>query len=219
MPKKMQVLYLIRHAETGFNRVGRVQGHTESTLSALGKRQAKRVGERLDYVEFVAAYSSPSRRAVQTTRLAFGDRVELQTREGLREINLGRWEGKKATELRRRYPREVKLWFHKPSAVRIPEAETVAQFRRRVVRAMNGIREAEPEGEIAVITHGGVICAYLTAVLGMKLDDLWRFKIRNASVTRVLFPQDRARIDLLGDIHHLEGEVRDVPGRPFRLFP
>jgi hypothetical protein len=53
----------------------------------------------------------------------------------------------------------------------------------------------------------------------MKLDDLWRFKIRNASVTRVLFPQDRARVDLLGDIHHLNGVFRDVPDRPFRLFP
>jgi 2,3-bisphosphoglycerate-dependent phosphoglycerate mutase len=88
-----------------------------------------------------------------------------------------------------------------------------------VVGEMQRIRKAHASGEIAVVTHGGVICAYLTAVLGMKLDDLWRFKIRNASVTRVLFPQGRARVDLLGDIHHLRGVVREVPDRPFRLFP
>jgi broad specificity phosphatase PhoE len=69
------------------------------------------------------------------------------------------------------------------------------------------------------VTHAGVICAYLTSVLGMSLDDLWSFKIRNASVTRVLFPQGKARIDLLGDIHHLAGVVREAPDRPFRLFP
>lgn len=215
----MQVLYLIRHAETGFNRLGRVQGHTESTLSRLGVEQAKRIASRLDYVEFVAVYASPAKRTMQTARLAFDPALEIQMREGLREINLGKWEGEKATTLRRRYPREVELWFHKPSAVRIPGAETVAQFRRRVARAMDAIRAEHASGEIAIVTHGGVICAYLTAALGMKLDDLWSFKIRNGSVTRVLFPQGRARIDLLGDIHHLNGVFRESPKRSFRLFP
>jgi broad specificity phosphatase PhoE len=215
----MQVLYLIRHAETGFNRHGRVQGHTESTLSRLGVRQARRIHSRLDHVDFVAAYSSSAKRALQTARVVFDGGVEIQPREGLREINLGSWEGMKASVLRRRYPREVHRWFHRPSAVRIPGAETVGQFRRRVVREMDAIRRHHQAGEIAVVTHGGVICVYLTALLGMKLDDLWRFKIRNASVTRVLFPQGRARIDLLGDIHHLDGAFRESPQRSFRLFP
>jgi probable phosphoglycerate mutase len=215
----MQVLYLIRHAETGFNRVGRIQGHTDSTLSRLGHEQARRIGERLGYVNFVAAYASPAKRTMQTARIALGDRLELNAREGLREINLGVWEGLKAETLRERDPRQVRLWFHRPSAVRIEGAETVGQFRRRVVRAMTGIRNVHDTGEVAVVTHGGVICAYLTSLLGMKLDDLWQFKIRNGSVTRVLFPQGRARVDLLGDIHHLDGAFREIPNRPFRLFP
>ena len=218
MPVTMQVLYLIRHAETGFNRDGRVQGHTESNLSRLGMEQARRIRGRLDYVEFVAAYSSPSRRTMHTARLAFPG-VEVEPREGLREIRLGEWEGEKAQVLRERYPREVEKWFHAPTAVRIPGGETVGQFRRRVVRAMDRIRREHPSGEIAIVTHAGVICAYLTSLLGMSLDDLWSFKIRNASVTRVLFPQNKARVDLLGDIHHLEGVFREVPNRPFRLFP
>ncbi|HEX5131715.1 MAG TPA: histidine phosphatase family protein [Candidatus Krumholzibacteria bacterium] len=215
----MQVIYLIRHAETAFNRVGRIQGHSESSLSRLGTQQARRVGARLDYVDFSAIYASPAKRALQTARLAFGRGVQVDAREGLREINLGAWEGLKASTLRERYPRQVHLWFHRPSAVRIEGAETVGQFRRRVVGEMNRIRREHTSGELAVITHGGVICVYLTSLLGMKLDDLWQFKIRNASVTRVLFPQGRARVDLLGDIHHLDGAFREMPDRPFRLFP
>lgn len=218
MPTTMQVLYLIRHAETGYNRDGRVQGHTESNLSRLGVEQARRIGRRLDYVKFVAAYASPSKRTLHTARLALKE-VTVEPREGLREIRLGEWEGQKADALRKRHPLEVERWFHSPSAVRIPGAETVGQFRRRVVGEMNRIRKSHPSGEVAVVTHAGVICAYLTSLLGMSLDDLWSFKIRNASVTRVLFPQGKARIDLLGDIHHLEGVFREAPGRPFRLFP
>ena len=218
MPSAFPVLYLIRHAETGFNRDGRVQGHSESNLSRLGIEQARRIARRLGYVEFVAAYASPSKRTLHTARLALKG-MEIQPREGLREIRLGVWEGKKADDLRQRYPREVERWFHSPMAVRIPGAETVGQFRRRVVREMDRIRKENPTGEVAIVTHAGVICAYLTSVLGMSLDDLWSFKIRNASVTRVLFPQGKARIDLLGDIHHLEGVFRESPNRPFRLFP
>jgi len=218
MPSAFQVLYLIRHAETGYNRDGRVQGHTESNLSRLGVEQARRIARRLDYVQFEAAYSSPSKRTMHTARLAL-PKADIQPREALREIRLGEWEGKKAEWLRKQYPREVERWFHSPMAVRIPGGETVGQFRRRVVREMNRIRKENPEGETAVVTHAGVICAYLTSVLGMSLDDLWSFKIRNASVTRVLFPQGKARIDLLGDIHHLEGVFREAPNRPFRLFP
>ncbi|HEX6790000.1 MAG TPA: histidine phosphatase family protein [Candidatus Krumholzibacteria bacterium] len=218
MPHSMQILYLIRHAETAFNRDGRVQGHSESNLSKLGIEQARRVHHRLDYVHFVGAYASPSRRTMHTAKLALNG-VEVRPREGLREIRLGEWEGQKADDLRKRYPVEVERWFHSPQAVRIPGAETVGQFRRRVVMEMNRIRKQHPSGEIAIVTHAGVICVYLTSLLGMSLDDLWSFKIRNASVTRVLFPQGKARIDLLGDIHHLEGVFREAPGRPFRLFP
>src|SRR5690349_18925035 len=218
MPSAFPVLYLIRHAETGYNRDGRVQGHTDSNLSRLGIEQARRIAKRLDYVKFEAAYASPSRRTMHTARLALPN-VTIEPREGLREIRLGAWEGQKAEDLRERYPREVERWFHSPMAVRIPGAETVGQFRRRVVREMNRIRKENPGGEVAIVTHAGVICAYLTSVLGMSLDDLWSFKIRNASVTRVLFPQGKARIDLLGDIHHLQGVMREAPNRPFRLFP
>src|SRR5712671_4424342 len=117
MPSAFPVLYLIRHAETGFNRDGRVQGHSESNLSRLGIEQARRIARRLGYVEFAAAYASPSQRTMHTARLALKG-VEIQPREGLREIRLGAWEGQKAEDLRARYPREVERWFHSPMAVR-----------------------------------------------------------------------------------------------------
>ncbi len=215
----MQIVYLIRHGETVFNRDGRVQGHTESDLSELGREQARRVGERIRGVDFVRAFTSPLRRAEQTCAIAIDGSVEYETREGFKEINLGAWEGRKASDLRREFPEEVKLWFRRPSGVRIEGAETIRQFRSRVTAEMDRIRDVCPQGTLAVFAHGGVICTYLTSILGMKLDDIWRFKIRNGSVTRVIFPQGRPRIDLLGDIHHLEGALPEVPQSAFRLFP
>lgn len=215
----MQVIYLIRHGETVFNRDGRVQGHTESDLSELGREQARRVGDRIRGVDFDAVFTSPLRRAEETCSIAIDAQTEFETRTGLKEINLGAWEGRKASELRREFPEEVKLWFHRPTEIHIENGETISEFRARVSAEMASIRETFPDGTLAVFTHGGVICTYLTSLLEMKLDHIWRFKIRNGSVTRVIFPQDRPRIDLLGDIHHLDGALRDPPHGSFRLFP
>jgi len=215
----MQVLYLIRHAETEYNREGRVQGHTDSPLSELGREQALRLRGRVAGIKLAAAVASPAKRAVDTARTALDGTIQLETYEGLREMNLGVWEEQLAADIRKAYPGEIKVWFDRPSRVRIEGAETMRSFRRRVTGAMNEIRDLHAGGTVAVFTHGGVIRIYLTALLGMKLDDVWRFKVDNCSLTRVLFPGNKPRIDLLGDVHHLDGALRRIaPGTP-RLFP
>lgn len=215
----MQIIYLIRHGETEHNRTGRIQGHIESDLSDLGIEQARRLGPRLARLDIVAAYASTLRRAADTARIALGERMAATLRDDLREIGLGEWEGREAATLRDDYPEEVRLWFEAPSRVRIPGAETMDAFRARVVRGFSAIREAHPDGTVMVFTHGGVICAWLTSVLGMKLDDIWRFKIRNASLTRVLFPHGRPRIDMLGDVSHLGDAVSEPQPPRRRMLP
>lgn len=214
----MQTVYLIRHGETDYNREGRVQGFTESALSELGREQARRLGERLRQAGIDVAVSSPLARAVDTARIALDGGVELETHAGLREINLGIWEGRVAGEIRASYPDEVKLWFDRPSKLRIDGAETIGQFRRRITRTMNAIRKSHGDQTIAAFVHGGVICSYLTSLLGMRLDDIWRFKIRNGSLTRVTFPMNKPRIDMLGDVHHLGDAVSEFPPNMPRLL-
>jgi broad specificity phosphatase PhoE len=113
----------------------------------------------------------------------------------------------------------VALWFDRPSELRIEGAETIRAFRRRVSGAMTRVRGEFDDETIAVFAHGGMICVWLTRLLGMKLDDIWRFKIRNGSFTRVVFPGGKPRVDLLGDVHHLDGAEREVPPGVPRLFP
>ncbi len=219
MLARMQIVYLIRHGETEFNKAGRVQGWTESPLSDLGREQARRVGERLRGVKFDIVVSSPSGRAVETANIAVENRAPIHVRDGIREINLGVWEGRSAAELRKAYPEDVALWFDRPSDLRIEGGETIRRFRSRVTGAMNDIQNEFDDKSIAVFAHGGMICAWLTRLLGMKLDDIWRFKIRNGSFTRVLFPANKPRIDLLGDVNHLDGAERKIDPKAPRLFP
>jgi broad specificity phosphatase PhoE len=210
----MQRLLLIRHGESEWNREGIIQGFMDCDLSDLGREQAEKLRERLDMEKFAVAHSSTSTRAVDTARIAVGHRLQIKTHPDLREINLGEWEGQNAVELKRRLPRETDMWFRTPSRVRIPGAETLRGFRRRITRAIEGIREQHADQGVLIFAHGGVICTYLTSLLGLKLDDMWRFKIRNASITKVIFPMNRPRIEVLNDISHLDGAVRYAPNTP-----
>jgi broad specificity phosphatase PhoE len=205
----MKTLTLIRHGESEWNREGRIQGEMDCDLSDLGRRQALLLGERLGGEVFDAAYASTATRAMDTGRIAVGSRMRVEPRAELREINLGAWEGELVSDLKRRYPRDADLWFRNPSRVTIDGAETLRGFRRRVTGAIDGILSShDADSSVVVFAHGGVICSYLTGVLGLKLDDLWRFRIRNASLTRLIFPLNRPRIDLLNDVSHLDGALR-----------
>lgn len=216
----MQILYLVRHGESEWNRQGRIQGDLDSDLSELGREQARRVGLRLARKPIQRAASSTAIRALDTCRIAlreFADTVPCEETALLREINLGAWEGMTAADLKKRSPDQVELWFNRPSRVRIEGGETMRAFRLRIMREMERLRAGHREGTMAVFTHGGVICTYLTGLMGMKLDDMWRFKIHNGSITKIIFPLGKPRIELLGGISHLDGATRSedqshIPG-------
>lgn len=209
----MQKLYLVRHGESEWNREGRIQGDLDSELSELGRAQARRVGVELAREPVHRVAASTAVRALDTCRIAldeFADTVPCEETALLREINLGAWEGMTAVDLKKRSPDQVELWFQRPSRVRIEGGETMRAFRLRIMREMTRLRTGYGDGTMVVFTHGGVICTFLTGLLGMKLDDMWRFKIHNGSITKIIFPQGRPRIELLGGVHHLDGVMRST---------
>ncbi|NIM20250.1 MAG: histidine phosphatase family protein [Candidatus Latescibacteria bacterium] len=215
----MQTIILIRHGESEWNLEGRVQGYLDSPLSNLGVEQAHRIGERLKRESIDHVVSSTASRAIDTCRIALGSHMHVETSDALREINLGIWEGRRSTDLKLEYPREVEMWYRMPSRVKIDRGESLRAFRLRVTRELDRIRAEQADKTFAVFTHGGVICTYLTSLLGMKLDDLWRFKIRNGSITTIIFPKEQPRIALLGDTHHLDGCERIDSQAATRFFP
>src|SRR5581483_4286464 len=86
-------LILIRHAETVWNREGRMQGSLDSPLSETGTQQAEALGRRFRDLKFDALYASDALRCVRTARIAM-DGAPLRTKAEFRERALGAWEGR-----------------------------------------------------------------------------------------------------------------------------
>ena len=58
-------IYVVRHGETDWNRMRRLQGQSDVSLNETGLEQSVLVGEALKDVPFVRAFSSDLQRALK----------------------------------------------------------------------------------------------------------------------------------------------------------
>src|SRR5918995_2333649 len=108
-------LFLVRHGATQLSTEDRFAGSTDVELSAEGRRQAERLAARLADDHIVAVYASPLQRTLETARLlATPHHLSPLTREGLREIDHGRWEGMTRADVESRYADEYARWEEDP---------------------------------------------------------------------------------------------------------
>jgi broad specificity phosphatase PhoE len=201
-------LVLVRHGESNWNRTGRVQGWRNPGLSPIGREQTRLLGQRLSMNRFKALYSSPLRRACECA-MVLSDFVNLPIKkeEALKEMRLGDWEGKSISQVEKEYPDMLSRWYERPTSVRIPGAEDIRSFSKRVVRAFDKIKRENEGKDVLVVTHGGVISIYMVHILGMNLDYIWRIPLKNTAITTLLFYGDRVNVANFNDTCHLSSEL------------
>lgn len=164
----MKRVWLVRHGETDWNRDGRFQGHTDIELNDQGREQARAVVEKLRALSVGRVTSSDLRRARETAEIiAQGLPAELAPHvPEVRERSYGAFEGLTRDECAERYP-EIWREHMRGVWVDVPGAEPRDQVMDRIVR---GVRSAiETHGDIAIVSHGGAIRAFLEAACGQKV--------------------------------------------------
>jgi len=197
---------LVRHGESLYNRLGKVQGHTNSPLTDLGREQARRVAEALKGRGVEVIYTSDLARALETARI-IGEVVGLEpvVLEGFREIALGQWEGRPIEEIRKEDWENLELWYSRPMEAKIPGAESLKAFKGRVLATFQRVMGEHPQGRIALVSHGGVLSVIISHVLGLDLNNLWHFRLNNASLSRVVYGYLVPKLVLLNDTCHMNG--------------
>lgn len=97
----MRTLYLIRHGQPQVQDAHTCGYAQDVPLSQAGQRQAERLGAWAKNVSLAAVYSSPSLRCLQTAQVLAGDRIPVQTEDGLSEVDTGLWTGLTFEEIKR----------------------------------------------------------------------------------------------------------------------
>ncbi len=170
-------IYYLRHGETEWNALGRLQGVQDIPLNDLGRKQAAHAGNILadlfvrdgrdkSSLVFVA---SPLGRARSTMELVRGE-LELPPTgyaldDRLREIGYGKWEGSTLAEMQVADPelfakRQTEKWTVAP-----PGGETYAAVQVRVRDWYD-----ELTADTVAVAHGGTARALMVA-LGIETPD------------------------------------------------
>jgi probable phosphoglycerate mutase len=205
-------LVLVRHGETAWNTESRIQGHSDSPLTALGQAQARAIAARLADEKFDALFSSDLGRARETAAAIAGRTGHRATEDSrLRERNFGVGEGLTYGELDKRYPDVFSRERETDPDFRLPEGESRRQFHDRVVAAFTAVAEAHDGKRIVVVTHGGVLAILYRHVHGLGITAPHAIPIVNASYNVLGFEAGCWRQVHWGDTAHM-GKVNSVDG-------
>jgi probable phosphoglycerate mutase len=167
------MIYFVRHGETVWNRMGRLQGRADSPLTRRGVEHAMAYGralaEALAGAGPVRLHSSPLGRARQTAALIAdalglaGDPVRVEPL--LAEHDVGEWTGLSWAEIEQAYgatPDRLRDWHFRP-----PGGETRAEM---LERAAGWMATRASEGIQVLVSHGGMSRAFRAAFLGLDAE-------------------------------------------------
>ena len=199
-------LVVVRHGETEWNLVGRQQGHLDSPLTSLGRRQAAAIASRLAGEQFDALYSSDLGRAMHTAEyITQTTGLSLMPEPGLRERNLGVMQGLTYAEVEQQYPEVFGLFRSGDPDYVLPGGESSRQRYERHVRTVSGIVTRHIGGRVLLVAHGGVLASLFRHALHIDLGQPRRFKLYNASFNTFCVRDGQWRLGTWGDIAHLRG--------------
>lgn len=153
-------VWLIRHAESAWNAIGRWQGQGDPMLSERGRSQARALAEALAEARLAELWSSDLRRAHQTAA-ALSEMLDLPLRVDarLRERDLGSWCGLSTPQIAGRYPDQLARLRAGDPDFRPEGGESLSDVRRRAADFLATL--VPTGGRVALVTHGGWIRALM----------------------------------------------------------
>lgn len=160
-------IFLIRHGATTLSAEDRFAGATDVPLSDEGRQQAGRLAERLGEIPVAAVYASPLGRTMETANiLAAPHRLEVQPRDGLREISHGHWEQLTRHEVEEKFPAEAAAWEEDPFTFAPEGGESGLAVTARALPALIAIVRRHEGRPVIVVSHKATIRLLLSSLLG-----------------------------------------------------
>lgn len=208
-------IYFIRHGETDWNKVRMIQGQADIPLNETGQREAEKIAEVLQEVDFKKIYASPLQRAYETAkRIHRYHGCEIVQDDRLKEISYGVDEGKNLDEISRDTTCALHKYFKVPDQYVPPKnGETISQLLERCTGVLETL-EKEPDGPILVSCHGAVIHGMITVVEKYPIADFWKGKHqKNCAVT--IMEYDKSGWRMVKEALTAD-EMTEFPGRQTR---
>lgn len=204
-------IYLIRHGETAFNRLGMVQGSgIDSDLNELGQQQAASFFEFYKDLDFDKIYTSKLKRTHQSVQGFIDKGISWEQHEGLNEISWGNKEGKESTEEDQTYYKNlVKTWRAGHTDIPSEEGESPLQVLERQKPVIDIMLSRTEERNILIAMHGRAMRVLLTYLFDKPLHHMDEFRHTNLCLYRIQYHYSEGKFKLIDacnteHLHHLK---------------
>lgn len=198
-------LYLVRHGATPLTAEDRFSGSENVHLSEEGQAQVTRLAQRLKEDEINAVFCSPLDRTLETANvIAKPHNITPITKDGLREISHGHWEGMSRTEVEEQFSEEYSAWESDPFTFAPEGGESGISVLARALPVIRQIVLEHKDENILIVSHKATLRLIISSLLGFDARG-YRDRLDQApACLNILDFKDtvRARLMLFNDISH-----------------
>jgi broad specificity phosphatase PhoE len=170
-------LLVVRTGTTEWEEAGRICGRCDLPLSERGRESVRAGLETLNGSASLGLVlcgpDDTSRATAELVSKTTGARVKVL--DDLQEMNLGLWEGLRASDLEEKYPTAYRKWTENPESVVVPEGETLAAARERIIEALaRGLGKVRDEdGAVGVVLRPVGFAIVVAWLEGSPGSELW----------------------------------------------
>ena len=151
-------LYIVRHGETEWNRLGLLQGSLNSSLTTEGILNAENLRPEITELNPDVIYSSDQERAYDTAQILSKDLDKNITQHpGLQEMNFGVFQGHNWDYIENEMKEIYEAYRADDPDYAVPGGESHNQFHERIVETIDEITMANLGKKILIVSHGGSI--------------------------------------------------------------
>jgi len=198
-------IYLTRHGQTDYNKIGVVQGSgIDSDLNDLGRSQAQAFFNTYQHVLFDKVYVSALKRTYQSVANFIQKSLTHERLADLNEISWGEREGMPVDEEGNAYYQNmIKSWQEGHTDVAIDGGENPEQVAKRMRNALDHILNQPEEETILICMHGRAMRVMLAVMLNYPLKCMDMFEHTNLCLYELTFTGSMFILDRYNDVSHL----------------
>lgn len=200
------IVFAVRHGETEWNRVNRIQGHLDSPLTAVGRQQAQALAVGLKDCGLQHIYSSDLGRAMRTAEVIGAELgLTVKSDERLRERHLGAMQGMTKEEFFASHPAVAATYDFGDPDFSVPGGESVRERHDRCIAGCADLVSRHPGEKLLLVVHGGVLRSLFHHTQQLPLNAPRRFSLFNAAINVFSITGGVWRLETWGSTAHLPG--------------
>ena len=183
------MLYIMRHGQTDWNVLHKLQGRTDVPLNEEGRRMAGKAAEAYRNIPFDICCSSPLIRAMETAEIVLNGRgIPIITDNRLREMCFGDYEGIENSFSTPDCP--INVIFRHPELYTesISGSETFDELFARTGEFLEKVVDPllDQGKSVLIVGHGAMNLSIIGRIRKIPRKDFWSPGIENCKLIRLL---------------------------------